>query len=305
MAEQFTNIPEDLTRYTLYRLRESDAARKHPHLAAADALIRYYVDINVFEPSRAKQLKQESIDELVKFNFPIRVLKIASTLFDLRMHPAFAEFCRRLKERPDLRSAYFEMYATDQFRRAGFIIDAKREVGKKGLDFDFSATRAPLAINVEVRALEEKVFSEGTIPDRLNYKRGQLPPNSPGIIYMALPERWDKVVHWDRYLGEITRRFFAGTGRINAVVFAMERHLEDKRTHAKGAYALITKAYENTAARIRTDDLSFLSQSRRAPLHLKWALEGVVKLEAEKVDAQSMRDEEEFFRWVDHLIAHG
>ncbi len=58
----------------------------------------------------------------------------------------------------DLRSAYFEMDAARVFAKSGFDILMQPEFGHLTSDFDFSAVRKNLRINVEVTALEEKEF---------------------------------------------------------------------------------------------------------------------------------------------------
>ena len=91
-------------------------------------------------------------------------------------------------------ASYYEMLAAKIFVRAGFDIDmvpekpASLEPKKKGENFDFSASRGKLTINVEVTAFKDKLRYDRTVMNALGHKRKHVPKGTPSIIFCVLPE---------------------------------------------------------------------------------------------------------------------
>ncbi len=77
------------------------------------------------------------------------------------------------------------MLAAKTFFQAGFEISVRPEIGRLGSDFDFTAVRRDLIVNVEVTALQEKAFFENTAINRLTKKRRQLPKDSPSVVFLC------------------------------------------------------------------------------------------------------------------------
>ena len=171
-------------------------------------------------------------------------------LFLLRSSPGFEEQRKRLASR-SLRPAYFEMLAAKQFFKAGFNIQARRETGTKGEDFDFSAIKGAETINVEVTALTATSFSENTILNALNQKRAQLPTDAPAVIYCMMPESWFPTPdNWNNDVPPVINTFLRGTRRINVVVAWTERRVSVTHNGEPGrALMVIRNAFANPELR--------------------------------------------------------
>ena len=228
-----------------------------------------------------------------------RSILLAEMLFLLRSSPGFEEQRKRLASR-SLRPAYFEMLAAKQFFKAGFNIQARRETGTKGEDFDFSAIKGAETINVEVTALTATSFSENTILNALNQKRAQLPTDAPAVIYCMMPEFWFPTPdNWNNDVPPVINKFLRGTRRINVVVAWTERRVSVTHNGEPGrALMVIRNAFANPEPKVRTKSLDFLfggKSSQQANLELA-SDNGLDKLMKES-------NANEFFWWVDHLIA--
>jgi hypothetical protein len=239
---------------------------------------------------------------VVETNHPLwqahvnRGILVAETLFLMRNSPGFEEQRKRMAER-SIRPAFFEMLSAKQFLKNKFEISARPERGKRGDDFDFIATRAGQAVNVEVTALTAEEFSEKTIVNRLSDKRNQVPKTSPAVLFCVVPEHWTSAgnVNWDEVLGRIAGKFFRGTKRINVVIFWIEQHLPI----AGGGSALISvrKPYLNTNTYHQFHAPFLFGGSRRSGDVRRAFITGerLGDLESESYDS-------EFFRWVDSLV---
>ena len=293
----FQNIPQWLED----RVREIGPAKKAEVYAKASGwVISWYLRKDVSLPDEDEFFDHPGNDNsLVKWNDHVnRIILIAETIFLLRNSSGFEEFRRRLTQRP-LRAAFFEMLAAKQFFKNGFEIFAKPEEGKKGDDFDFTATRDGESINVEVTALTAQAFSANTVRNALGNKRKQIPNNAPAIIYCAMPERWFvDPENWNARLPEIIQRFFgpSGTRRINAVVFWAEKHLAVGDSGS--AVLLMSSPFVNLTPRIPLRNDQFLISGRSLESGIA-AVEHSV--DRERIVAES--ESSEFFSWVDSIMA--
>jgi len=113
------------------------------------------------------------------------MLQIGESIFDLRNAPGFVNLCERLKTR-DLGATFFETYSARCFWRAGYDVSVRLTTFRKKEDFDFTAIRGNLTVNVECTALEEKPFYEKTFSNALNTKRTQLPNDAPAVIFVRI-----------------------------------------------------------------------------------------------------------------------
>ncbi len=208
--------------------------------------------------------------------------------------------CARLIEQHDFRSAFYELRAARKIFNAGFKIFFKPETQTLGEDFDFTASRANLEINIEATALKEKEFNEKTALNALNWKRRQLADDKPAVIFCLLPASWDDGTRdMNEFSQDLANRFLRGTERVNAVVFQIERQIDFDHKKQTGASLTITKTFFNDKLR-HSADLSFLIESdipeseqseffdklRRTPNELSGRFRG-----------------SEFYRWVHYASA--
>lgn len=148
-----------------------------------------------------------------------KALTIGETLFELRDSPCFSEFCRRITSRTDNEAAFYEVFCARLMLDAGFEIKAIKESGKKGDDFDFSATKGMERIAVEVTCLRNEYFNSNSVKNALQSKIKQLPSLGPNLVIMILPEGWfDAANALEALLSEL-RRIFKVSKRVNAVLF--------------------------------------------------------------------------------------
>jgi len=219
--------------------------RENLYLEAAAGVIAEYLNINVFEEGNSPFLGKKQINNEgnIWYGFPLRIILIGETLFLLRNCKGFSEICRRLQTR-DFRPTYYEMIAAKAFFRGGFDIDVRPEIGLRGSDFDFIATRKRLTVNVEVTALEEKNFYEKTAINALNEKRKQLPKDNPAVIFCAIPPQWENIgKNLNEWTATVANDFFlSGNRRINKLIFLLERHVEHTDEHGKGGGFMILLA---------------------------------------------------------------
>lgn len=199
---------------------------------------------------RLYQLDQDA-DFISESSHTARQISIGDMLYSLSSEPGFPELARRWSNR-DIFPVYWETWAASAFCRAGYKINAKAEVRKKTEDFDFSANRNDIIVNVEVTALQSKIFSENNVFNALRKKRSQLPQSFPAVIFCILPKDWDFSEKAARDLMDISTAFFKGTKRINSIVFGYERYYPDRKL---GMIAQSAIAFENPTARHKWGDL--------------------------------------------------
>ena len=241
---RFPNIPERLRRLLLgYESRYAKSGdRDLLYIAAAAFVIHEYLGRDVFKPGNDKFI--DFRDKTKKGEFHTRVALIGKSLFVLRSCSGFDEICRRLATR-EMRPAYFELLAAKTFFRHGFDIGARPEVGRLKEDFDFTAMRDNLHINVEVTALQEREFHEKTLLNALNSKRRQLPKDKPAVIFCALPFGWEAdIVERPNWLETLARGFLRGTRRVNILVFLMEQ-IRQRQDGSQGGLLLGSLQYSN------------------------------------------------------------
>lgn len=284
----FEDVPKRLTDYL--RGAASDFDRESFYYFAAAFLGVFYLKKNFMKPETSDYLDIERTSRGgIWYGHVGRVVLIGETPFLMRSSPGFSEFCRRMRGR-DLRSTYFEMYAARMFLEGGYEIRAKPETGVRGEDFDFQAVADGETINVEVTALTAKNFSPQTVENALYQKRKQLPDADPSIIFCVLPESWVTTENLGPILGELTKRFFEGTGRVSAVVFAVEMHATEK-DEPIGEFWIhhVCLLHPNPRRPIRS--LAFFNNDA-------WK-----KTVVAPGESPTMRRESEFFQWVDSIFS--
>lgn len=296
----FPDVPAEIGE----RIRnEPDIANKElffKDLFAANCLDWWYLGKGLL-PGQARSvlhLKEADITANSPLHFSHQLL-LGQALFEMRSHPGFPEFGRRLKDRDLLsQSVAFELIATEPFRRSGFKLHARKEIGIKGEDFDFTAIRDAVSINVEVTALTADSFNENTIVNSLSQKRKQLPTDKPAVIFCNFPERWIAGdIDPNFSLKDSAERFLRGTQRINAIVFQTFKQYHQGEA---GGLGQIRYAYSNPKPRFFAD-LEFLFKGGMAPQETNKVV-GPSASNATRDSAYVAARTGEFCRWVDSLF---
>jgi hypothetical protein len=305
MHTLFPNVPDKLTIFVRDHMSEykKTGDRNLLYLEAAGGVIRQYLERNVFDGNNDPFLAATKVNTQgdIWYGFPLRVILVGETLFLLRSCKGFGEICRRLKTR-DLRPAYYEMLAAKMFFRAGFEIDVRPERGRLGSDFDFTAIREGVIVNVEVTALQEKEFYERTAINALRKKRQQLPPDNPSVIFCVIPPQWEKIgKDMNAWAATVAKNFLSSTQRVNVLVFEVERHIDTSAERSRGAFIIISKPFANPKPRFPCN-LDFVFHARGPSAGVTETIESTVgNSTAMQALANQLRTGE-FYEWVDSLV---
>lgn len=216
---------------------------KAEHYAAATAVIAHYVG------------PQITIDLVTPAN-DLLICNIAQHLFAMRNVGGFSEFCRRMRTR-NIKSSFFELASAKLFLDRGYCIDCWPEKNIKKKDFDFRASLGECCVNVEATTLSPGRYALNNVMNALNQKRKQVPDTAPAIIFCQFPYKWFEQKPFDPQfdLFYATCKFFAGTRRINAIVFVT---FQEVRLVSGGLMLFIWKCtFANQQPRIPFD-VSFL-----------------------------------------------
>jgi hypothetical protein len=306
LQKSFSDVPDKLTIFVRDHMNEFKRTgdRNLLYLEAAGGVIFQYLNRYVFEEEGVNPfLTATKVNETgdIWYGFPLRIILIGETLFLLRSCKGFSEICRRLKTR-DLRPAYYEMLAAKAFFRAGFEIDVRPEIGRRGSDFDFSATRVGLTVNVEVTALKEKDFYENTAINALDRKRKQLPADTPAVIFCVIPAQWEKIgKDLNQWSEIVASQFLRSTRRINAVVFQLERHIDTSPGRTTGGFMIVSKPFTNPNPRFPCD-LNVVFRGRGPSAEGHRAIESVASQPEQAQELAKWLRTGEFFEWVDSLV---
>jgi hypothetical protein len=293
----FDGAPQEVAR----RIRLLPIRSLHPnlrYLAAAGLLTEHYLGTNM--------AMLRSDDPFLRFEkrlpdgrlwqFPARVVQVAQIVFELRNDPGFPEFCRRLGSKRNLQSAFAETIGAAMFKVHGFTIEARPEIYVRTKDFDFTAAIDGAKVNVEVFAVRREQFSGKALLSRLKDKRKQLPNNAPGVLMCFYPSEWLAQTH-DLHieLVDVAMRFFAGSDRVNCILFAREEW-DDHPPHG-GGVSLSSFTVSNLSPRYPsselTDALESEPETHARVEHLMQSGEGI----------RTSRGNGEFYDWVDWVIS--
>jgi hypothetical protein len=129
---------------------------------------------------------------------------------------------RRFHSRPT-KPCFIEAQIASLQAANGFRVEIVGERGLRGGDFDLTARRDGIALNIEVTGKDEIPLSANTIRNTLTSKRTQLPTTGPAIVYMHIPANWmqDKKAA-QAIFSEAFTDVFSRSRRFNAVVLVWE-----------------------------------------------------------------------------------
>lgn len=147
-----------------------------------------------------------------------RVIMLAHMLYALRDANGYEQFIETLKTRGFDSGEIFELHVATMLQRSGFVVSFVEETGQKGEDYDLHVTKNDILINVEVKRRRSPSFSKKTLQYALNEARRQMPPDGPGIIFVAIPAEWTHKAGTEEIAANCIQSLFRNTGRVNSVV---------------------------------------------------------------------------------------
>lgn len=265
------------------------------YYASAQALVAFYVGRDVLGELNDDFLRFDK-ERIVGTNWEYlaRVIHLAEVLFALRNEPGFNEICRRMTTR-ELGQVHSEVSAAAMLKCHDFTIYARRELSVQGEDFDFTIKGHGVEANVEVWASSQSKFDANALRRRLGDKRKQLPTDKPAILVCLFPEVWfDQIERLYDQFDALTERFFKGTSRINAVLFAHEEFA----TPTTIGGMLLLNGYAIPHDNPRHNSQLLRDSLIRGP-HSHHAVTGFAQSPHGPATVQVQN---EFYRWVNWLI---
>lgn len=153
-----------------------------------------------------------------------RIIKLADAFFTLLHSQAdgFDVLRNRFHARPT-KPCFIEAQIASLQAANGFKVEIVGESGLRGRDFDLTARRDGIVLNIEVTSKDEIPLSAKTVRNTLKSKRTQLPTTGPAILYMHIPANWmqDKKAA-QAIFSEAFSDVFSRSRRFNAVVLIWE-----------------------------------------------------------------------------------
>lgn len=226
-------VPEALDR----RLREVldlDRSLEGKSYTAAARIIRFYLGdawieqrVSLRDPHDPFMLNEFDEESENRVTHRKRVADLGDAIFGLRNVEGFGAMVARLRQ-PVTRPRFFEAITAADLVDDGFVVRVTEEVGQRGLDFDFSASRGGQSLAVDVTAKDEGPLTAQTVLNTLQGKRTQFPVVRPGLLVVIIPDSWTLDANADaiqNLVFETTDRYFRGsarkrgTRRINAVKY--------------------------------------------------------------------------------------
>lgn len=269
---------------------------------AAAILISEYLGYHPSMPGVPNFLNAEpEMDGRLGYRHTTRLTQIAEVLLLLSESPAaFDETIRRMRGR-DLESAFLEAQATMIFIRAGFGIEARPEVGKKGLDFDFIAADKDMKVNVEVTHFTNPAYREETVRDALKRKASQLPKDEPNVVVCFYPRAWfDAKFEADyKALNPVITDCLRQTKRVNVVYMMSVATIDDPMMKGAGYLNIVRYKWFNKEPRSPIDN-SRLSKAYPPKLLLA---DGEESTAWKRWNGLAGQVRTEYFEWVDILLS--
>jgi hypothetical protein len=153
-----------------------------------------------------------------------RIIKLADAFFTLGHSEAVGlEVLRRRFYARPTKPCFIEAQIASLQAAKGFRVEIVGESGLRGGDFDLTASRDGMTLNIEVTGKDEIPLSAKTIRNTLTSKRTQLPTIGPAVVYMHIPANWmqDKKAA-QAIFSEAFIDVFSRSRRFNAVVLVWE-----------------------------------------------------------------------------------
>ena len=206
-----------------------------------------------------------------------RVSELADFLYIVDGTPGFAHLLERLRTR-EMEPVFADAEAAANFCRSGFAVTVKREVGRRGQDFDFSATKDGRLINIEVTTTSVPTFRPNSIRNLLRKKRTQVPRESAAGLYVVIPASWQEGrSNLQTLLVAATRAAFRTSKRFNFVSYVWHLVQEQGAVIITGT---VNWPVINDDPRCSAPDLSVLTaETPQAPM-IRVALENGTELQA-------------------------
>jgi hypothetical protein len=186
-------------------------------------------------PGRAF-LRAEATDSADGFRNLERVVSLAEMLFNLKDVDGIGARIDDLRNGV-IESTYAELESGDFLYRRGITFRYVDRTGQKGADFD---AVLPLedgsSLPAEMKAKAETTeLSANGVENILQNARSQLPPGTPGLIFLKLPEAWIRNPDVAAIVTSAVNGFLRGTTRVIAVILQWE---EQHAVNPEGALTL-------------------------------------------------------------------
>jgi hypothetical protein len=195
-------------------------------LLLARAILNHYFGRNwlnkYWMPNTAKPnfLRIDDADTTSQDRTALRTIDLAEMIYNLQHVQGFDECIGKMRN-GDIEGTYAEL---DLGRMLYLYKVHFRYIvpqGSKGLDYDLEIEYPDGVIAcAEAKCnIETTMFGEGTIRNKLDGARKQLPSDRPGIIFVKMPPRWMDESEFLKMTSEVAQSFLRGTRRIVSVKF--------------------------------------------------------------------------------------
>ena len=119
-----------------------------------------------------------------------RVQELARRLYQLQSFDWFDQVREAVRTR-ELSGASFELDVLWLLQIAAFDVQARKEIGVHGADFDFSAWTNGENIPIEAKAKEDRTpWSKRTVVNTVKAAARQLPKGRTGLLFIRIPTAW-------------------------------------------------------------------------------------------------------------------
>jgi hypothetical protein len=175
-----------------------------------------------FFMNESKTREQENL-------FFTRVIQFAEMLLNLQFVPGFNEIIRKIKT--EMIEPYFaELEVGKLLVMHQIPFRYVQATGHRGesYDLEFLFNGRPVFGDTKCK-LEASQPSEKSIFNTLHSSRSQLPQSGPGVFFVKIPQSWSENWADDQLIQTLKSaadQFLRGTGRVDSVIFFINRVLE-------------------------------------------------------------------------------
>lgn len=189
-------------------------------------IVKYFLGNDWIEKHINPEIPEKGFVRLAKADDPtgyiqsFRIVDLGELLFNLQHIEGFDACVERMKSGPpepsiaELDIGRMLYINNHSFR---FIIPT----GRKKFDYDFEISFGQWTICADAKCkISNTAISVNTIINTLHEGREQLPANTPGALFVKIPQEWMTTPHYEQMMVESAETFFSrGTGRIVSVKF--------------------------------------------------------------------------------------